>query len=170
MKLLRSERGATITEVAFLLPVFILMLMVIMEGGRVLGAWMVLTNSTRETARWVIAGNQQTDAYFGTICNGLSGCKGNCAGQADAALLTCLEGNLTVAAKTFETSLVGNMMDSSQLSFAPSPSPSYTDDGSAAVTSVTVTATYNVNTLTPIMQALVKKFSVNSTSTMRVES
>lgn len=170
MKLLRSERGATITEVAFILPVFILMLMIVMEGGRVLGAWMVLTNSTRETARWAIAANQQTDAYFGTICTGLTGCQGNCAGKSNSDLLTCVEANLTVASKSFETGLVGSMLSSSALSFTPSPSPSYTDDGSASVTSVTLTTTYTVNTLTPMLQNIIKTFSVYSTATMRAEA
>lgn len=170
MKLLRCETGATITETAFLLPVFLLFLMIIMEGGRVLGAWMILTNSTRETARWAIAANQQTDAYFGTICGGLTGCQGNCAGQSDSATLSCVEANLTVAAKSFETNLVGSMLDSSALSFAPSPSPSYTDDGSASVSSVTLTTTYTVNTLTPMLQKLVSSFSVYSTATMRAEA
>jgi Flp pilus assembly protein TadG len=170
MKLLRSERGATMTEVAFVLPVFLLFLMIVMEGGRVLGAWIVLTNTTRETARWVVAANQQTDAYWGTICTGLTGCQGNCAGQNDSATLSCVEANLSVAAKRFETGLVGSMLSASTLSFSPTPSPSFTDDGSASVTSVTMTATYTVNTLTPLLQKVVKSFSVYSTATMRAEA
>jgi Flp pilus assembly protein TadG len=170
MRFLRSERGATITEVAFVLPVFLLFLMMVMEGGRVLGAWMIITNSTRETARWAVAAEQQTDAFWGTVCSGLTGCQGNCSGLSSSSLRSCIEANLTAAATNYETTLVGNMLDSSALAFTPAPSPSYTDNGSGSVTSVTMTATYTLHTLTPMLQKLVPTFNVFSTSTMRAES
>jgi Flp pilus assembly protein TadG len=167
MKLLKSERAATITEVALILPVFILFLTAIMEGGHVLSAWMVLTNSTRETARWAIAAQQQNAALFGTICTGLTGCQ-NCSGKSGSGLQSCLETNLTAAAENSEKSLLGKMLNPANLTF--SPTPSYTDDGAGSVTSVTLSATYNVNTVTPLLQKLVKTFHVYTSATMRVES
>ncbi len=58
----RAEHGSTITEAAFLLPVLLLMMMGIMESSRVLGAWLVLTNETREAARYGVAGIRDGDA------------------------------------------------------------------------------------------------------------
>jgi len=167
MKLLRSERGATITEVALILPVLILFLTAIMEGGHVLSTWMVLTNSTRETARWLVAAQQQNSALFGTICTGLTGCQ-NCSGRSGSSLSSCLETNLTAAAQQNEQSLVKNLLNTANLSFTPVPS--YTDDGSGSVTSVTWNTTYNVSPVTPVLQKLVSTFHVYSSTTMRVEA
>jgi Flp pilus assembly protein TadG len=61
-RLIRDERGSTVTELAFLLPVLVLAIMGIMEGSRVVGAWVVLTNETREAARYGVVGARDGDA------------------------------------------------------------------------------------------------------------
>src|SRR5690349_21253451 len=136
-RLLRSERGATITEAAFILPVFILFLMIVMEGGRVLGAWMVLTNSTRETARYLIVGQQQTNAQ-------------NACTTGNSTDWTCVQNSLKATGQTFEQALVANML-------SPQPlvvTPSFTTDAIGRLSAVTVKATYTVHTLTPMVQKI----------------
>ena len=53
----RSTVGATAVEMAVILPAFLLLIMGVMEGGRILGAWVILTNESREAARYGVAGN-----------------------------------------------------------------------------------------------------------------
>ena len=60
-RLLRSDRGSTMAELALIMPVFLLVLFGIVEGSLVLGAWMTLTNETREAARYGIAGVRDGD-------------------------------------------------------------------------------------------------------------
>ncbi|HLG70960.1 MAG TPA: TadE family protein [Chloroflexota bacterium] len=60
-RLVRSERGSTVAEMALILPVFLLILFGIVEGSVVLNTWMILTNETREAARYAIAGVRDGD-------------------------------------------------------------------------------------------------------------
>ena len=55
-RLWRSERGTSVAELALVMPTFLLILFGIVEGCVVLSAWMVLTNETREAARYAVAG------------------------------------------------------------------------------------------------------------------
>ena len=59
---LRSDRGTSVAELALVLPTFLLILFGIVEGSRVLAAWMILTHETREAARYAVAGVRDTDA------------------------------------------------------------------------------------------------------------
>ncbi len=47
----RSERGQAIVETALVLPVIMLLLLMMVDGGRVFHAWIVVTNGAREGAR-----------------------------------------------------------------------------------------------------------------------
>ncbi len=51
----RNE-GATITEFALIAPLFFLLLLGIIEGGRIFSTWMVITNEAREGARYGVVG------------------------------------------------------------------------------------------------------------------
>lgn len=154
MSFLRSERGATVTEVAFLLPVLIIFVMTVMEGGRVLGAWMVLTNSTRETVRYVITAQQQAAAR--NAC--LSGQTVN---------WTCVEQTvLTPQITNYEQGLVGHMLNNAPLVVTPT----YANGPGGSLSAVTVSASYAIHPATPIMQAIVPVFNLSTTATMRAES
>ena len=50
-KLLRSELGQSIVETAIVLPVVILLLVAIVDAGRVFHSWLIVTNAAREGAR-----------------------------------------------------------------------------------------------------------------------
>lgn len=50
-KLLRSEPGQAIVETAIVLPVVLLLLVAIVDSGRVFHAWLIVTNAAREGAR-----------------------------------------------------------------------------------------------------------------------
>ena len=50
-KLLRSELGQAIVETAIVLPVVLLLLVAIVDAGRVFHAWLIVTNAAREGAR-----------------------------------------------------------------------------------------------------------------------
>lgn len=50
--LARGERGQSIAELAIALPVLILLLLCIMEGGRIMASYLELQNAAREGARY----------------------------------------------------------------------------------------------------------------------
>lgn len=62
----RSERGSSLAETALLMPLFLLILFGIVEGSVVLSSWMILTNETREAARYAIAGVRDGDTNLVT--------------------------------------------------------------------------------------------------------
>ena len=49
---LRQEKGVTITEFAILAPMFFLIIMILVEGGRIFSTWLVITGEAREGARY----------------------------------------------------------------------------------------------------------------------
>lgn len=61
-RLLRSGEGGTATEFALILPALILVLMVLIEGSRVLNVWMIVSNESREAARYGVAYRQEIAA------------------------------------------------------------------------------------------------------------
>lgn len=48
----REEKGQSIVEMAFLLPILALFLVVVIDAARAFDAYIVLTNATREGARY----------------------------------------------------------------------------------------------------------------------
>jgi Flp pilus assembly protein TadG len=50
--LLRRERGQSIVEMAFLVPILLLLLVVVVDAARAFDAYIVLTNAVREGARF----------------------------------------------------------------------------------------------------------------------
>ncbi len=51
----RDQRGATIIEAAFVLPILFMSLLAILEFGRAYNEYQVLTNAAREAARYAVA-------------------------------------------------------------------------------------------------------------------
>jgi Flp pilus assembly protein TadG len=107
-RLLRSEEATSITELAIILPVLMTLLLGIMEGGRALSAWVVLTNETREAARWGVAGVRDTSdptlvadvsAYFTQRVSGVLSCTPLTVTPTIVAPANGLPGSLTVDAK-----------------------------------------------------------------------
>jgi Flp pilus assembly pilin Flp len=60
-RFLHSERGQALVETAIVLPVVALLLLAMVDGGRVFAAWIVVTNSAREGARVAAVGGNQTE-------------------------------------------------------------------------------------------------------------
>ena len=61
-RLTLGERGNAAVEFAIVLPALLLLVMLTMEAGRLFNAWLVVTNETREAARYAIAGQRDTEA------------------------------------------------------------------------------------------------------------
>jgi Flp pilus assembly protein TadG len=60
MKRRTKERGTALVEFAFVLPIFILILIGTIEFGIVLHDYLILQNASREGARFAAVGNSQT--------------------------------------------------------------------------------------------------------------
>ena len=58
-RMLRSERGQAMVEMAIALPVFILIMVAVLDAGRVFNVWITVTNGAREGAR--AAATRQTE-------------------------------------------------------------------------------------------------------------
>ena len=58
-KILRNQRGQVLVEMALILPIICLLLLGMMEFGRIFHTYLVLTNASREGARAAAVG--QTD-------------------------------------------------------------------------------------------------------------
>jgi len=142
-RLLRDERAATVTELAFILPVVLLFLFGIMEGGRVLSAWVVLTNETREAARYGVAGLQDQSLYNG--------------GSSSAWLSSV---------QTYAQSRIDQNLTAANLSV---PTPTVTPPNGNTAGSLTVTAQYTVHMVTPLMNSVLGTVTVTARSVMRTE-
>lgn len=56
-----SERGQALVETAVVLPVVVLLLLSMVDGGRIFHAWIVTTNGAREGARIAATGSAQPE-------------------------------------------------------------------------------------------------------------
>jgi Flp pilus assembly protein TadG len=79
----RSERGAALVEAAMTIPILILIAVGIFEFGRAYQFWQVLTNASREAARYAVTPNStvdQTQNIALTYMNagGVTGCTVAC--------------------------------------------------------------------------------------------
>lgn len=147
-RLADCELGVVAVELAVILPVALLFLLGIMEGGRILSAWVVLSNEAREAARY----GAITDYYVNGSGQYVSYC-GN---------LSAWQTNV----KSFATNNVGQVLATSNLAFNPAPS---LDCSTGIPTSATVVLDYSMTTVTPLIQAVLPSATVKTTSTMRAE-
>ncbi|PKM76263.1 MAG: pilus assembly protein TadE [Firmicutes bacterium HGW-Firmicutes-15] len=64
MKMLRevfkSQQGQALVELALVLPILLMLLFGIIEFGRIFGAYMVITNLSREGARYGVVGHDDS--------------------------------------------------------------------------------------------------------------
>jgi len=141
-RFVHSERGATTAEFALILPVLLLFVMGLMEGSRVLNVWMVLTNETREAARYGIAGVR------------------------DATSTGAVSPTLVSDVTSYAQSSIGQMLDTTPLTVTvPAPAT----DASGFPISLTVTASYQVTIVVPLVSDVLGTVPVSATSTMRAE-
>jgi Flp pilus assembly protein TadG len=56
-----SERGQALVETAIVLPIVVLLLLSMIDGGRIFYAWIVTTNGAREGARVAATGSSEAD-------------------------------------------------------------------------------------------------------------
>lgn len=60
-RFLRSEHGQALVETAITLPILALLLLGMVDGGRICSAWIVVTNASREGARVAAVGGSESD-------------------------------------------------------------------------------------------------------------
>jgi len=69
-KILHSKKGQALVEMAFVLPILILLIMGIVEFGRILNSYLIITNASREGARY--ASIQSTDSEIQAVVSNLT--------------------------------------------------------------------------------------------------
>jgi Flp pilus assembly protein TadG len=134
------ERGVLAVELAVILPVLLLFLFGLMEGSRILSAWVILTNEAREAARYGAVNDSFVDCSSGTLATWAS--------------------NVT----SFATSSVGQTLNTSSLTVTPT-----LDCSTGIPTSSKVQLTYTMSTFTPLVQAVLPTVTIGTTSVMRAE-
>lgn len=70
IKLLKNKKGQTLVEMALILPILILILMGMVEFGRILNSYLIITNASREGARY--ASVHSTDSQIQVAINNLT--------------------------------------------------------------------------------------------------
>ncbi|MDD3364949.1 MAG: TadE/TadG family type IV pilus assembly protein [Syntrophomonas sp.] len=58
--LFKSQQGQALVELAMVLPILLMLLLGIMEFGRIFGAYMVISNLSREGARYGVVGHDDS--------------------------------------------------------------------------------------------------------------
>lgn len=66
---LKSNKGQALVEMAFVLPILLLVLMGIVEFGRILNSYLIITNASREGARYsaIHSTNTQITSVIGSL-------------------------------------------------------------------------------------------------------
>ncbi|HUV94852.1 MAG TPA: TadE/TadG family type IV pilus assembly protein [Anaerolineae bacterium] len=57
----RGQRGQTLVEFALVLPILVLLLVGMLEVGRLLNAWLIVSNGAREGARYATVGVSEAE-------------------------------------------------------------------------------------------------------------
>ena len=135
------QRGVVAAEMAVILPIVLLLLLGLMEGGRILGAWVILTNEAREAARYGAVTDYSVDCSNGTTIT-----------------------SWTTSVTNFVTSNVGQMLDTSTLTVTPT-----LDCSTGIPTSSQVQLGLTMTTITPLVQAVLPTVTMGTTSIMRAE-
>ncbi len=142
MRSVRSGRGSAAAENAILLPVLLLMVMAIMEGGHIIYDWVVLTNGTREAARYGVVAQR-------SLFESPSALAGDVQGHAVSWMSGLLNPSVTASNVDVDVAM---------------------DSAGKYPASITVTTTYTVTMLTPLVQAIVPSVPLTVSSVMRAES
>lgn len=64
---LRSERGTSLIELAFMLPLLILIVLGTLDVGRGFSTYITLTTAAREGARWITIYPEDANGAFGRV-------------------------------------------------------------------------------------------------------
>lgn len=59
--MVKNCRGQTLVEMAFVLPIILLVIMGMIEFGRIFNAYLIVTNASREGARVAVVGGADSD-------------------------------------------------------------------------------------------------------------
>lgn len=60
-KIIKNCRGQALVEMAFVLPIILLIIMGMVEFGRIFNSYLIVTNASREGARVAVVGGTDTD-------------------------------------------------------------------------------------------------------------
>ncbi|MGE5473738.1 MAG: TadE family protein [Ignavibacteriales bacterium] len=60
-KIIKNCKGQTLVEMALILPIFLMLIMGMIEFGRIFNAYLIVTNASREGARIAVVGGTDTD-------------------------------------------------------------------------------------------------------------
>jgi len=63
-KHLSNSKGQALVELAFVLPILLLIVMGIVEFGRIFNAYLIVTNASREGARYASVDSSDTEIYY----------------------------------------------------------------------------------------------------------
>ncbi len=69
-RIIKSTKGQALVEMAFVLPILLLILMGIVEFGRIINSYLVITNAVREGARY--AAIHSTDEQINLVISDLT--------------------------------------------------------------------------------------------------
>ena len=61
---IRGEKGQTLVEFALILPVLLLLVIGMLQFGRVLSVWLIVSNSAREGARYAAIGFSEAEVIL----------------------------------------------------------------------------------------------------------
>ena len=149
--LLRADRGAVAVEFAFVLPVLLLLMLGIMEAGRAFNAWMILTNATREAARYGITASEDLAPSGAINPNLASDVQGYAVSRIQAML-----------GKTPTVTVTLACIDQSSQPVACSAAE-------ANLQSVAVVSAYSMTMITPLIQAIEPSIAISAQAAMRAE-
>ena len=125
----KKSKGQAIVEMAFILPILLLILMGIIEFGRIFNTYLLLTNASREGARVASVGGMDSD-----VINSI--------------------GNVTPTLNQTSLKITIDPLEGARSRGLP----------------VTVTTTYNVQLICPIVNVILPNpFPLASQTTMRTE-
>ncbi|MGE5329037.1 MAG: TadE family protein [Deltaproteobacteria bacterium] len=60
-KIIKNCKGQALVEMALVLPIFLMLIMGMIEFGRIFNAYLIVTNASREGARIAVVGGTDTD-------------------------------------------------------------------------------------------------------------
>lgn len=138
-----------------MLPALLLLIFMVMEGGRALTVWMVLTNATHQAVRYGAAGSEDLTS----------------AGAVNPTLVSDISNALTAEVSAM-VKMTPTVIVTPQCLLADSQgtlNPTSCATSGAVLASITVTSTCKVDMLTPLIQAITPSVTITSQAVMRAE-
>lgn len=164
-------RGQSLTEMALIMPVLLLMIFAIIEGARVFQAWLTVENSARAAARYAVTGE-----YDPSHC--LSGCSST-ADQDQARLLSIKDAGRAGAAGIWINDAAGQtergyfhiVVCSSRAGyvFIPPDTCSPSEDPGGPGDRVIIAVNFNHPVLAPLIRGIADQIPLRAQREMIVE-